>query len=559
MNPILSKLLYDNESLFEYERNLNFSYSIPFERIKARIIAMERMENKMKNDAFYENLGDMYLNKYRNLSELLYKMPKEVATEILCFRDGFVFIKKEKFEKWMELISFIPPTLFIAAFLMDRFTLPMLSRPNELCAFIKTYLSQFVHSAQPLVYIPELNFLISKDEGLNDLHIHLNGSTETDAIWHYMIHNPYRTLKDFMYVYNNNAMVRKHTEQTIANFTPLSLLERLKRAYSLRSLILMRIAFNTGMKECIPEIRWGIEFGMEYLIGSVFNSDNKITPIVDEILFYVITLCELEKREENCLATWMHHYLLLKGIGHRLTVMQKSQTGFPQFQLITDNSFRFGIESFYEQRFMQLAGGGPISYLNLIEGRFSPPDNSLKLHILISKIIKGFEDAKRESVYLSNSKLILIAHFIKKRENVRDKKMPIRHRLLRHELKKKALALVLYMKRDFIAAKFIRGIDAAASEFDAGPDVFAHTFRFLRKNGIGKCTFHVGEDFRHILSGIRNIYEAIMFLELQTGDRLGHCTALGICPELWANRTGNSCIVQQGEWDTVSKSVSEIG
>ena len=549
MNPILSKLLYDNESLFEYERNLSFSYSISFERIKARLIAMERLENKMKNDAFYENLGDMYLDKYRNLPELLYKMPRDVAKDILCFRDGFVFVKKEKFEKWMELISFIPPTLFIAAFLMDRFTLSMLSRPAELCTFIKTHLSQFVHTAQPLVYIPELNFLISENEGLNDLHIHLNGSTETDAIWHYMIHNPYRTLKDFMYVYNNNSMVRKHTEQTIANFTPVILLERLKRAYSLRSLILMRVASNTELKDFTsgPE-PMDLDFGMENLAGSIFNNDNNITPILDEILFYIITLCELEKREENCLAAWLHHYLLIKGIAHRLTVMQKSQTGFPQFQLITENSFRFGVESFYAKRFMQLAGGGPISYLNLIEGRFSPPDNSFKLHILLSRIKKGFEEAKKESAYLNNSKLILVAHFIKKREHTHDKKMPVRHRLLRHELKKKALALVLYMKKDFAAAKLIRGIDAAASEFDAGPDVFAHTFRFLRKNGIDKCTFHVGEDFRHILSGIRNIYEAIMFLELQTGDRLGHCTALGICPELWVNRTGSTCIVSQGEW-----------
>lgn len=47
-----------------------------------------------------------------------------------------------------------------------------------------------------------------------------------------------------------------------------------------------------------------------------------------------------------------------------------------------------------------------------------------------------------------------------------------------------------------------------------------------------------GEDFKHIISGIRSIYEAITFLEMGHGDRLGHCTAIGINPALWLKRTG---------------------
>lgn len=544
MIPILTKILCDNESLFEYERNGSLRYSIPFNKIKARLIAMERLENPIQNDAFYDSMGEMYLNRYHSLAEFLYRMPRLIANDLLCRKNGSIFVQKEKLETWMEVISFIPPTFFIAAFVSDKFRISLLSSKNTLIDFINEILIQFIHTAQPIAYIPELNYLLDENKGLNDLHIHLNGSTESDAIWQYMIHNPYKTLKDFMEVYNTKAAVRKLTEQTIADFTPLKLLERLKNAKQLRSAILYKIAINNEFIQN-PSKNYISDFELENLIRST-SFDFKLPPILDEIIFFLVTFHELESKNDSYLASWLHHYLLIKGIAHRLAVMQRSQTGFPQFQLITENSFRYSIETFYTQRFLQLAGGGPISYLNLIEGRFSPAENSFKIHLLTSRIVQGFQKAQKNCKFLNNTKLVLIAHFIKKKDNERN--LPIRHRLLRQELKRKAMALAIFIQKGTQAGKLIKGIDAAASEFDAGPDVFAHTFRFLRMRGIERCTYHAGEDFRHILTGIRNIYEAMFFLELHNSDRIGHCTALGISPDLWMKRVGQICIMSQGEW-----------
>lgn len=544
MIPVLTKVLYDNESLFEYERNWNTRYFIPFNRIKARLIAMERTENPMQNDAFYDSIGEMYLNQYHSLGEFLWQMPQMISKKLFCKKNGSIFIQKEKLETWMEVISFIPPTFFIAAFVLENFRISTLSSRNSLIDFINANLIQFIHTAQPIAYIPELNYLLDGNKGLNDLHIHLNGSTESDAIWQYMLHNPYKTMRDFMEVYTTKATVRKLTEQTIANFTPYTLLERLKKAKELRSFILYKIAINNNLiqkvsNNCISN------FEVEDLI-STSNFDFNLPPILNEIIFFLVSFHELKSRNDDYLSSWLHHYLLIRGLIHRLTVMQRSQTGFPQFQLITENSFRYSIERFYTQRFLQLAGGGPISFLNLIEGRFSPAENSYKIHILTSQILQGFQKAQKNCKFLANAELILIAHFIKKKDN--EKRLPIRHRLLRQELKRKAMALAIFIKKNTQAGKLIKGIDAAASEFDTSPDVFAHTFRFLRMKGIEKCTYHAGEDFRHILTGIRSIYEAMFFLELQTSDRIGHCTAIGISPELWMKRIGTTCIISQGEW-----------
>ena len=74
----------------------------------------------------------------------------------------------------------------------------------------------------------------------------------------------------------------------------------------------------------------------------------------------------------------------------------------------------------------------------------------------------------------------------------------------------------------------IVGIDAAGGETNCRPEVFAHLYRYCRVCGMKHYTYHVGEDFYDITEGLRSIEEAVRFLQLGQGDRLGHCMALGI-------------------------------
>ena len=64
-------------------------------------------------------------------------------------------------------------------------------------------------------------------------------------------------------------------------------------------------------------------------------------------------------------------------------------------------------------------------------------------------------------------------------------------------------------------------------------------YKLLRNNGnllesqtIG-FTYHVGEDFRDILSGLRSVYEVIENLNFIKGDRIGHGIVLGIDIGRW--------------------------
>lgn len=117
-----------------------------------------------------------------------------------------------------------------------------------------------------------------------------------------------------------------------------------------------------------------------------------------------------------------------------------------------------------------------------------------------------------------------------------------RNAKLKKEIKKTVIAYN-ELRKSMAPEKYrVCGIDAVASETGCRPECFGQAYRYLRqyshpeKNSIVEndsfpkvgFTYHVGEDFLDIVDGLRAIDEAILFLELQQGDRIGHGLALGV-------------------------------
>ena len=153
---------------------------------------------------------------------------------------------------------------------------------------------------------------------------------------------------------------------------------------------------------------------------------------------------------------------------------------------------------------------------------------------------------RQEELGVPASKLDLVAHFIKKADTHPNEF--VRHRDFRQNISHCAQLLVS-LHQDYRGCQhLINGIDAAASEFDTPPEVFAPVYRYLRKSGFEHFTYHAGEDFYHVLSGLRSIYEAIFFLDLQRTDRIGHAVAAGVPIDLWYRNVGRQILITQGEW-----------
>jgi len=545
MIPVLSNLLCDNESLFEYERYWGTGRTIPAEEICRRLVAVERQKDFFKNDSFYDGLRKVHFEKHQELSELLWNIPWQLAQDSLIYKNGQLYVKDGKFDEWMELLRQFPPLLMIAAFFESKFTSSLLNNKSQLTDFINTYLKPFRFTALLLPYLPALNRLMEEKDGLNDLHVHLNGTTETDVLWNYLLMNPDEVADDFLRSYNKNSSVRKLTEQVIADFTPDRLRKQLRMGAELRSMLLVQVAVSNGIIKDDNVIRGVKKFvsplKVRNLLGD-FSSESRMGIMVEELLFYLLVLSELRNNPDDRTASRFHHYLLIKGLIHRMVVMQQGQTGFPQFQLLTNIPFRWRVEEYYQKRFLQLQGCNKDCQMDILEGRFAPKASSLENYRLINRILKGYQLSK------VRFQLSLVAHFIKRPESKDDCVLGIRHRFLRKELKKKAMALSICIEKSSRCASVVRGIDAAASEFDAGPEVFAPIYHYMRKKGILHFTYHVGEDFKHLLSGLRAIAEAVDFLDLHPGDRLGHCTGIGISPDLWMKRVGSFCYLSQGEW-----------
>lgn len=100
--------------------------------------------------------------------------------------------------------------------------------------------------------------------------------------------------------------------------------------------------------------------------------------------------------------------------------------------------------------------------------------------------------------------------------------------------------------------EYIVGIDAASDENAMEPWMAAPAYKVMRSHvntkpvmemsavrgmfekiqNIG-FTYHVGEDFRHVASGLRHVSEVLEEFGYKAGDRLGHALVLGLDVEQW--------------------------
>lgn len=104
-----------------------------------------------------------------------------------------------------------------------------------------------------------------------------------------------------------------------------------------------------------------------------------------------------------------------------------------------------------------------------------------------------------------------------------------------------------------LSLAFVRGFDMCTDEIGVPNWFMSFLFSPLKEAGMVahqkvnqqypewkiepfKRTMHVGEDFHHLLDGIRRMDEVITRLPLEHGDRIGHGLALGLSPKRWCEQ-----------------------
>lgn len=559
-SSIIKHLLTDDESLLEYSEGILVDYC----SIKRRLFLLERNESKFIPDHYYKLNQEKSFEKLRDtISSVLTYGLFDVAEKYLEYRGKRIYVKQKMQNQWQELITRIPPLVLQAVYMFRHYPLVASNTTHRMQYLNEYILPNIKYTALPFPYLAQMEDFITSNNGLHDLHMHLNGSTETDNAWQDFLNNPDKIYHDLSDGFSNQ-MVKEQFEQESSLLTPLKYYDLLKIARRIRNYLFDIVCHedicadqsNCGTltanntKELLLKI---IDLNTEFYDG-YGNPFAKLVgqcdfeacyPMAIECLMYVKVFGYMSESPRESIANLFHFYLLILGLTNRLLVQQTHQYGFQQFQKHTVNELRSEIERTYRNRFFQLQGN-ELRNLRFLEGRFAPKNTQLENENLLSKIIAGWTSLRDNIDSEEKPELKFIAHFIKVADNSGDPMF--RHKKLRSEVWNKATVLGFMKSNHHPLLKDFVGIDAAASEFDTPPEVFAPSFRMLRRRGVENFTYHAGEDFFHIISGLRAIYEAIDFLEFRNGDRIGHAVASGVDPVIWINNVGKKILIRKGDY-----------
>lgn len=280
-------------------------------------------------------------------------------------------------------------------------------------------------------------------------------------------------------------------------------------------------------------------------------------------------------------------YLLIKHHFNRFFVQKNNKTGFQNFREYNDRKDELIRGTKYKDMAVNMAIEGNIreNHLNQLEVRIAPEksrnrlvdkinDTDGKAFFRSSMITRsdrlfprGFSDNKlRFSDGTSN--FFYVLHFIKGKDPLwytEDKYALICREIKKREEFRQQAELFMRLRDDNEEiCKRVFGIDAANNEVNFRPENFGTVFRYLASSKIKqdvpwkrkipdlRKTYHVGEDFYEVVDGLRAIDEAVLYLELSQGDRIGHGVALGIDVDKWYERHPVAALPRQNKIDNIA-------
>lgn len=256
------------------------------------------------------------------------------------------------------------------------------------------------------------------------------------------------------------------------------------------------------------------------------------------------------------LMNWFYAYLVIKGRFYEEMVQINENIGFENFSRYTDNRYGFLLDSSDTENMVRHAVVGTWNSGNIkgLEIRITPKlsvgDNRAMIRFYDSCIQSRLPQTAFQQIYY-------VFHFPKKPDKELLEQHGLvynyRHRSYREKLRKQGESLLLFREKAPKEAARVLGIDACAMEIGCRPEVFGPVFRKLTAHvmpvpniyGVRqwKLTYHVGEDFLDLADGLRAIDEAVLFLNMKNGDRLGHAMALGQNVQKWYEYKHNEIIL----------------
>lgn len=366
---------------------------------------------------------------------------------------------------------------------------------------------------------------------------------------------------------------------------PLSLCEKI-RMFCAESVVDRALKEESLLEEYGPVIQSNINlikdinsqsvydytFSKEYLVHNVDGCRNEIISGERWFMYQMFRKVYSKDPRWEKYSNWFYLYLILK-TKLRMEMVQANKTvGFGNFLSYEHRKDVFIENTKYEPAYIRMAVRDTIlnQHITSLEARIAPKDTYEKLRDSIEKydrwICEGLESKKQRWL---KDKYFYVFHFIKEKDD--EQEGVCRHYRKRQDVRQQARAIAKLRNSMCEETGRVRGIDAASEEIICRPEVFAQAFRFLKYHDVSDAlkskqlkkkkavrleslmaTYHAGEDFLDVIDGMRAIDEAIYFLNLRCGDRLGHALALGIDIDEWyENKAERILISKQAYMDNL--------
>lgn len=525
-------------------------------------------------DRYYSYMGEKTDSYTMENCLNVFRLLKNVSRELLLIRNGEPESRYEKLLRWRELSRGLGEDLLICAFLADK---------SENCGEVW---NDFEWDTVISHDNAQLHRIMQR--GIADNHFHLFGSAPAfELCWLKLMNQPFDS-RYSSYLRRMSASRRApdvgeqedtleylYLKATAIRFLLYYYLfleeaksqEELRYFYSAREQIqdfltdrelLVRnyekltVSINgfRAMAETDSELNQ-VDYALR---GMTARSENHDFEGERALLYRMLCGHAGGHKIPDYLMNWFYAYLVIKGKYYRELVQVNDTIGFENFHQYSGRRSGILFSGRDEARMVKHAVGESLKNGNVksLEIRISPWETVSQNRSMILRY-----DNYINSVNLPNGSercYYYVFHFPKRADEDLKRKISdepqreglmwtCRHDAFRKKLSRMGEALIRFRTQAQEQAARVLGIDACSMEIGCRPEVFGPVFRRLSSHVVArpnvyqvkqwKITYHVGEDFLDFTDGLRAIDEAVIFLKLENGDRLGHATALGLDVEKW--------------------------
>ncbi len=555
-----------------YTINKGSNISIPREKFVDEYLMLDgsRTWNEVSNimDVISE-IGDIW--------QLLYRY----ANEKLSCDGSMIYCNYKDLLKWTQMTRYVESDIFVTALLSKNDMI------NEYTRYDFTW---------PCV-LPCNNVRLRRmlSQGMAENHFHLKGSADTFRLSWIAIMNDIHLCDNVKLDYPAGRLSKD--SQKKLELQILLAIAAIIRVYLFVKLFmgescakdelkdelferLEKIIFADNPRtlldfhlEDIQSVITGVKYSQNHqdknydyaIFSELYQGDKTTAYYVGEraFLYKVMTNLSTHTDKNTQMERLFLGYLIIKNKFMAELVQSNSRSGFANFAMYQDRKGKYLKKNKNLLNLVEpIAIVSSIKYQNIVslEARLVPKftaKGNCKLLQDLDERIKKMIDEDDANSWKNNSiedKLFYVFHFPKEQDEWPmeggdvEESIFVRHRKLREKVRKWTQGIIELRRGYPQEAGRVAGIDACANEIDARPEVFGQAFRCLKhhvqdtnafsahyKQSLPnlRLTYHVGEDFLDVVDGLRAIEEAILFLGLSHGDRLGHAVALGIKAEEW--------------------------